>query len=157
LAALDTAPAGPLPRLEAVADRVCQLVDGCGWWVSRTDDAGENVVAAAWSATRFAAGPVSAQMDVEAAFPLADYPQTVRMLAGAGTLVMSDDPRADRAETALLAAAGYAGVLMAGGCDAAGRGWLVEVFLDALSADAASAPPVLRALVACALLPAPGR
>ena len=157
LAALDAAAPQPLPRMSAVADRVCQLVDGCAWWVSRTDQAGQNLEAAAWSATRFAAGPVSAQMDVDSTFPLADYPQTVRMLAGAGTLVMADDPQADAAETALLVTAGYAGMLMAGGSEAGGPGWLVEVFLDALSADASQVPPVLRALVGCALLPAPGR
>jgi diguanylate cyclase (GGDEF)-like protein len=151
---------GPAARLEVVADAVCRLVDGCSWWVSATDEAGDTLLTVNFSAIRYAGGLVA---DPEAAaggltaFALADYPTSARMLDGDGTMLAADDPGADPAERAILDGAGFSALVMAGGRDATGRGWLVEVYCDDISADVTALPSVLRALTACALVEPAGR
>jgi hypothetical protein len=146
-------------RLEVVADAVARLVDGCGWWVSRTDDSRELLCTVNYSAIRYGAGAVA---DPQAAaggqtFVLADYPVTRAMLDGQGTVVSASEVGGDPAERAILDAAGYSAVIMAGGRDAEDHGWLVEVYVDDISADVRSLGAVLRALTACALVAVPSR
>jgi diguanylate cyclase (GGDEF)-like protein len=147
-------------RLEVVADAVTRLVDGCSWWVSRTDDSGELLSTVNYSAIRYGGGSTA---DPEAlgggmtTFPLADYPVTRAMLEGGGTIVRAADPGAEPHERAILEAAGYSAVVMAGGQDSDEHGWLVEVFVDDISGDVSCLAAVLRSLIACALVAAPGR
>ena len=90
-----------------------------------------------------------------ATFVLDDYPVTRAVLDGKGMLVAAADPNADPRERAILDAAGFSAVLMAGARDATGRGWLVEIFVDDISTDVTSLPTALRALTSCALTGAP--
>ena len=147
-------------RLEVVADAVARLVDACSWWISRSDETGKLLQTVNYSAIRFGGG---ATADPEAVgggsttFLLDDYPVTRAMLDGQGTVVVAADPGADPRERAILDAAGFTAVVMAGARDAAGRGWLVEIFVDDISGDVTSLPTALRALTACALTVAPDR
>ena len=79
------------------------------------------------------------------------------MLDGQGTVVAAADLGADPHERAILDAAGFTAVVMAGGRDGDGHGWLLEVFVDDISGDVTSLPMALRALTACALTTTPGR
>jgi diguanylate cyclase (GGDEF)-like protein len=151
---------GPGARLEAVADVVCRLVDGCSWWVSTTDGTGENLLTVSFSAIRYADGVVAdpdASVGGTTSYALAEYPTSRAMLDGAGTMVRVDDPDADPAERAILEGAGFAAVVMAGGRDRTGQGWLVELFVDDISGDVSGLPSTLRALTACALAEPSGR
>ena len=147
-------------RLEVVADAVARLVDACSWWISRSDETGKLLQTVNYSAIRFGGG---ATADPEAVgggsttFLLDDYPVTRAMLGGQGTVVAAADPGADPRERAILDAAGFTAVVMAGARDASGRGWLVEIFVDDISGDVTSLPTALRALTACALTVAPDR
>jgi hypothetical protein len=159
LETLDHADAtGVLERLEVVADAVCRLVDGCSWWVSRTDPLRQALCTVSYSAIRYGGGRVA---DAEASiggistFVLADYPMSERMLEGRGWVVSVDDPLADPSERAILEGGGYTALVMAGGTDLSGDGWLVEVYVDDIAGDVSSLAGALRALVAVALLPAP--
>jgi hypothetical protein len=97
---------------------------------------------------RPAPGPSSAEM----VFDLGDYPLTVSALDGQGFLVETGAPSGDPAEQAILDAGGFTGVLLAGGRDDERAGWLVEVYLDEISVPGRGLAPVLRALVAAALV-----
>jgi hypothetical protein len=68
------------------------------------------------------------------------------------------DADASPAALAILAAAGYSGMIGAGVTDAAGTGWFFELYTDAVSAlpadgDEATVAAALQALVALALHP----
>jgi diguanylate cyclase (GGDEF)-like protein len=147
-------------RLEVIADAVARLVDACSWWISRSDESGELLHTVNYSAIRFGGG---SKADPQAmgggmtTFVLADYPVTCAMLDGQGTVIAAADAGADPLERALLDAAGYTAVVMAGGRDKDGRGWLVEIFVDDISGDVSSLSTALRALTACALVVAPDR
>jgi len=147
---------GAQERLEVVADAVCRLVDGCSWWVSRTDSSHTVLQTMSYSAIRYGGGMVAdpeASIGGSSTFSLADYPLSRRMIEGHGGVVAVDDPLADPSERAILEGAGYTALVMAGGTDPTGAGWLVEVYVDDIAGDVSSLAAALRALTACALLP----
>ena len=147
-------------RLEVVADAVARLVDGCSWWVSRTDDSGELLCTVNYSAIRYGGGSVAdpqALIGGVATFALVDFPVTRAVLDGGGLVLSASDLGADAQERAILDAAGYSAVIMGGGRDGDDHGWLVEVFVDDISGDVTGLGRVLRALTACALVTAPLR
>ncbi len=144
-------------RLEVVADAVCRSLDACSWWVSRTTD-DVQLATLSHSFVRVGEGPKIVPDIVLAGSPtyaLDDYPLSRRMIDGGGQVVLADDPVADPAEVALLTGGGYTGLVLAGGRDAVGRGWLVEVYTDDLCGDVTGIDDVLRALVAAALIGPP--
>lgn len=155
---LETLDHGPgcdeLARLEVVADATARLVDAAGWWVSVVDPGADVLRTVSFSAIRLAAQAAAADpySDVGATFALGDYPSTAGVLQGGGLYLAVADPWVDPMELAVLDAGGYKGLVMAGGRDRAGTCWLVEVYLDEISAPVEALPPVLRGLVACALL-----
>jgi len=55
-----------------------------------------------------------------------------------------------------LEGGGFTALVMAGGTDPTGTGWLIEVFVDDISGDVSALPAALRALTSCALMAAPG-
>ena len=147
-------------RMEVVADTVARLVDACSWWISRTDDSGEILHTVNYSAIRFGGGYVPNPEAIgggASTFVLADYPVTLSMLDGRATTIEAADVGADPRERAILDAAGFTAMVMAGGRDRAGYGWLLEIFVDDISADVSSLPVALRALTACALVSSPDR
>jgi len=82
---------------------------------------------------------------------LDQFPLTSSALAGAAHLVTVDDPLADSAEVAIVQGMANVELLLAGGTDSAGDGWLLEVFGDEISAPMERLIPIARALVAVAL------
>jgi hypothetical protein len=145
-------------RLELVADAVARAADGPAWWVSTVAAGARELRTVGRSHFRRAAvePPAGPSVD-QAVFDLAEYPLTSAVLEGQGCLVEAGSPTGDPAEQAILDAGGFTGVLLAGGRDADGDGWLVEVYLDEISAPGQLLVPVLRALVACALVGARNR
>jgi diguanylate cyclase (GGDEF)-like protein len=145
-------------RLEIVADAVTRSLDACSWWVSRSED-DVRLKTLSHSFVRVGEGNrIVPEVELAGApsYLLDTYPLSRRMLAGGGYVVMADDPVGDPAEVAMLTGGGYSGLVMAGGRDAVGRGWLVEVYVDDLCGDVAGMDDVLRALVATALMAPPG-
>ena len=96
---------------------------------------------------------VTQENELMTGFSLDTYPQTRMAVAGGSYAITSDDPTADPAEVAILDGLGATGVIAAGGAEATGDGWLVEVFLDELSAFGQEMAGVLRLLVLAALHP----
>jgi len=70
-------------RLEVVADTLARMVDGCSWWISRTDDSRELLCTVNFSAIRFGRGGIA---DPEVmgggvtTFPLAQANEAVAQL-----------------------------------------------------------------------------
>jgi hypothetical protein len=143
-------------RLAALAAALCHHVDGLGWWVSAVTDNGEVVRTVDYAVLRLTATMAPAVSEpswTEESYPVDVYPATAAVLRGGWALVDAGDLRADPAELSILDGMGAAALLMAGGRDAAGRGWLVEVFADALSLPMDDLVPAMRALVPSALHP----
>jgi len=142
-------------RLEVVLDALAGLVDVCSWWLSKTTDDGTAVQTVRFSSLRLGASNAvdpAIALGLTAIYPLADYPLTRTVLQGGSAVVHADDPEADPSERAIVDFSGALAVVMAGGPDSEGRGWLVEMFVDEVSGDVSMLPTALRVLTACALL-----
>ena len=150
---------GTQERLEVVADAVCRLVDGCSWWVSRTDDSYSVLQTVSYSAIRYGGGLVADQeavarrhVHVRARRLPAQRPDArgARRCGGrrrpAGRPGRARDPRGCR-----LHGAGHGRRRPT----LSGAGWLVEVYVDDIAGDVSSLASALRALTACAILPPP--
>ncbi|MDH4158933.1 MAG: diguanylate cyclase [Actinomycetota bacterium] len=143
-------------RLAALAAALCDHVDGLGWWVSAANDGGDAVETVDYAVVRRTATMVPAPGKpnwTEEPYPVAQYPATAEVMRGGWAVVDATDLRADPAELSILDGMGATALLMAGGRDETGRGWLVEVFADALSLPMDDVVAALRALVATALHP----
>lgn len=146
-------------RLEVVAGALSRLVDVCSWWISATTEDGMSCQTMNYSSLRLGLSHIA---DPEAigsgasVYPLADYPITRAVLRGGKAVIHADDPTADPSERAIVDACGAVAVVMAGGPDASGRGWLMEMFIDEVSGDVSMLPTALRVLTACALVVPPG-
>lgn len=158
LRALDQAREEPVrTRLALVADLVTHHVDALGWWLSLVPDGTSSLSTVDFSLYRRspAIDPEELHHELVGDFDLAVYPQTRLALSGSAYTVSSTDVAADPAELAILDGLGASGVVAAGGHDVEGDGWLVEVFLDELSAAGQEMASVLRLLVLAALHPIP--
>lgn len=142
-------------RVDIVADLLSRSVDAAGWWVSTQPSHATYVRTTNFAehrATEAAAGvppPLSSEIGVE--FDLGDFPLTKSALAGGVFLVSVDDPFADPAEVTMLQGVGCVELLMVGGLDRDGNGWLIELFADEISQDLSAIASVARSLVAVAL------
>jgi diguanylate cyclase (GGDEF)-like protein len=150
--------AGPLvgARLASLASALCHHVDGLGWWVSAVTEDQRRLRTVEYDVLRLTATMSPAAGEHHWAtdeYVVDDYPVTAAALRGGWALVSSGDPGADPAELSVLDGMGASALLLGGGADAAGRGWLVEVFTDALSLSADDLVPVMRALLPAALHP----
>jgi diguanylate cyclase (GGDEF)-like protein len=145
--------ASAVARLELVADVAGHHVDGLGWWLSIHEPGSHVVRTAAFTVFRAIAGtPETASASpVGSSYPLADYPLTARILDGGSVVVSVDDPEGDPGELALLDGLGAAAQLMVGVRDAEGRGWLLELYADALSRPLAEIASAVRALMVLAV------
>ncbi|HVQ86881.1 MAG TPA: sensor domain-containing diguanylate cyclase [Actinomycetes bacterium] len=151
----DISTALPGARIECVADTLGRHVDAAGWWVSSHPRGSDIVRTVSYAVYRTATttpgvGTMSSD-EIGAEFPLAQFPLTQAALAGAAHLVTVDDPYADAAEAAIVQGMGCISLLVAGGTDSEGDGWLIEVFGDEISVPMNEIVPVARALVAMAL------
>ena len=154
--------AGIRERLEAVANLAARHTDAASWAILRVPPGEEVLVVDSRAVHRL---PVEASLGESARerrardgraradrdLPLAEYPQSARAAAGGAYVLEVGEPDADPAEEALLAGGGYTAKVAAGG-PAEGQQWLVEICADELSANVHDLAPVLRALVAIALV-----
>lgn len=154
-AVLDGLPDADVPtRVAAVVAEVCRLGDGSSWWLSMLPAGDDRFYTVDSGVSRV---PVSYREDFRAfydddrGYAVADYPQSLRAVQGVEVVVEGDDPDADPAESALLALGGFSEMVMVGGRDQAGNGWLAEVFADAISASVRDYALAMRAAVAMAI------
>ena len=161
LRALDQANGeGTRARLALVADLVTHHVDGLGWWISLSPSGIDVVRTVDYSLYRRPprVDPVELEVHNELAgtYPLDTYPQTALAASGGSYAITADDPTADPAEVAILDGLHASAVVAAGGMEADGDGWLIEVFLDELSSFGQELAGVLRLLVLAAIHPPHG-
>jgi hypothetical protein len=156
IAALDDLADSPRhSRIEAIAETLSQHADAAGWWVSIQPPGIGIVRTTSYAVSRTT--PVEpgvgnpSSNEVGAEFPLASFPLTQAALAGAAHLVSVHDPYADAAEAAIVQGMGCVSLLVAGGTDSDGVGWLIEIFGDEISTAMDDLVPVARALVAIGL------
>lgn len=143
-----------LAGLTAVADSFARRVDASGWWVSRADLGARKVVTVATSVPRYSdqAEPSHrALLGVGAEFALDDYPATQEAIRGGCFSLVVGRPGNDVAEEVLVLASGKVAMVAAGG-SLGDAGWLVEIYADELSSSLDGVGPVLRALIAAALV-----
>ncbi len=140
-------------RLGLVADLVCHHLDAVGWWLSHMKRGDDAVTTVEYAVYRALPGLNSEELSTEVGerFPVAEYPSTEQALRGGAFTVRADDPGSDAAELAILDDLSAVAVVGAGGQDASGDRWLVEVYTDSLSGSERDLVTLLRVLVASAL------
>jgi diguanylate cyclase (GGDEF)-like protein len=140
-------------RLGLVADLVSHHVDAVGWWLSHLVRGEDEVTTVEYAIYRALPGLTEEELSTEIGerFTLSDYPSTEQALRGGAFSVRADDPGSDGAELAILDDLAAVAVVGAGGRDAHGDRWLVEVYTDALSGSERELVTLLRVLVAVAL------
>jgi diguanylate cyclase (GGDEF)-like protein len=162
VAALDRSNgASPLDRLTALADAAGTWLRAAGWAVSTVDPGADVLLTRSTSAVRESAGGLLVRKLARPGrtFPLDACALTAAAVRGHCFHVELDDETANPGALAMLAAAGYAGMVGAGSTDpATGTGWFIELYSDAFTrlpdgSDEAALAATLRALVALALHP----
>jgi diguanylate cyclase (GGDEF)-like protein len=142
-------------RVDTVADVITQYVDASGWWVSTQPGGGDLVRTTNFAAHRRSEphpGSMSVINDqIGAEFNLDDYPLSRAALAGGSYVVTIDDPYADASEVAMLQGVGCIELLIVGGVDRNGDGWLIEIFGDEISQPLLPLTGLARALLSVAL------
>jgi diguanylate cyclase (GGDEF)-like protein len=153
----------PLARFIVIAETAASWWQAAGWAVSTLDIGSDTMVTRATTIARGGRDSVVAQKlsKVGFHFPVNQCSLTAAAVRGGCFHVELADSAAPPAALAVLAAAGYAGMIGAGAPDQDATGWFVELYTDAASvlpqgADEAALAAVLRALVALALHPDPG-
>lgn len=144
----------PASRLYAASEAVAVLGDVCSWFVSRVaagDDRFRTVGSDVSRLPETYLSDFNAFFDDADGYAVSDFPASQRACEGRAVVVAADDPEADPAEVAILAAGGFVEMVMAGGQDASGDRWLVELFADELSVPVTDYALALRAGVAMAL------
>jgi diguanylate cyclase (GGDEF)-like protein len=162
VAALDRANgASPLDRLTTLADTAGTWLRAAGWAVSTVDPGADVLITRSTAAVRESAGGLLVRKLAQPgrAFPLDACALTAAAVRGHSFHVELDDETANPGALAMLAAAGYAGMVAAGSTDSAtGTAWFVELYSDAFTrlpdgSDEVALASTLRALVALALYP----
>ncbi len=128
-------------------------LDAVGWWLSHMPAGEDEVVTLEYAIYRALPGLTQEELatEVGARFSIAEYPSTAQALRGGAFTVRADEPGADAAELAILDDLAAVAVVGAGGQDAGGDRWLVEVYTDTLSGPERDLVTLLRVLVAAAL------
>ena len=144
-------------RLAVVGDVVCHHADGLGWWLSTSPAGVDSVTTVQFALYR--SNPVMKDEDesigaVGTSFRLSDFPVTAAAVDGVAVCIETTDPTADPGEVAMLDGMGAVSLIMAGGRQPGGDGWLMELFGDVMSLSLRELMPAVRALVAVALLQA---
>lgn len=149
----DSAADSARARLGLVADLVSHHIDAVGWWLSHLASGEDEVTTVEYAIYRALPGLTEKELSTEIGerFNVADYPSTAQALRGGAFAVRADDPGSDSAELAILDDLSAVAVVGAGGRDAHGDRWLVEVYTDTLSGSERELVTLLRVLVAVAL------
>jgi signal transduction histidine kinase len=117
--------------LAEVTEKTAQILEADSCAISRWDRENNTVVVLADYVSPEVAIPLDDVNDVGAAYPLAHYPATARVLSEHTPLVVyADDPAADEAEKELLKAFEWDGVLMVPMLYKERAVGLMEVYLD---------------------------
>ncbi len=154
LRALDQANDEPVStRLGLVADLVSHHLDAVGWWLSRLAPGTDEVETLQYAMYRALPGLTAKELkgEVGQRYPVSEYPATRKVLRGGAFAIRADDPEAEPGEVAILDDLAAVAVVGAGGVDADGGQWLVEVYTDALSGPERDLVTLLRVLVLVAL------
>ncbi|MEO8330751.1 MAG: sensor domain-containing diguanylate cyclase, partial [Candidatus Nanopelagicales bacterium] len=133
LRALDQASHEPTrTRLGLIADLVTHHIDAVGWWLSFAPPRASTIKTMEFAIYRAIPGLQAGDLENEmgGTFPLDVYPQTQMALRGGVFTIYASDLTADPAELAILAGLNASAVIGAGGADADGDGWLIEIFTD---------------------------
>jgi diguanylate cyclase (GGDEF)-like protein len=151
-----------LARFVVIAETAASWWQAAGWAVSTLDPDADTMVTRATTITRGGRDSVVAQKlsQVGFRFPVNQCSLTAAAVHGGCFHVELVDSAAPAAALAVLASAGYTGMIGAGAPDLGGTGWFVELYTDAASvlpegAGEAALAAVLRTLVALALHPDP--
>jgi diguanylate cyclase (GGDEF)-like protein len=161
-AALDRAAAlSPLERLVVLAETAGAWWRAAGWAVSTVDAGAAVLLTRATAAARAGADGILARKLAQPGlrFPLDACALTAAAVRGGSFHVELADETANAGALAMLAAAGYSGMIAAGSADPeTGAAWFVEMYSDAFTrlpdgTDEAALASTLRALVAFALYP----
>lgn len=131
----DAASRRTLQALVDVAEQTAAELDAAAWWVSLAPQGSDDLADVAGGIDRDPQDVPPPDVFPVRSYRLEDYPATARAVLGGGFYVSLHDPDADPQEAAFLAEFGYRANLVAGSTCAQGHRWLVEVFLDSLSAD----------------------
>ena len=117
--------------LAEVTEKTAQIVDADGCAISEWNHENDHIVVLADYVSPQARVPYSSLGDIGAAYPLAHYPATARVLnEHISLIVYVDDPAADEAEKELLGAFQWYGVLMVPMLYKDQAIGLMEVYLD---------------------------
>lgn len=139
-------------RLRAVAAALSDAVGAMRWYVSACEPGSPTIAEIArGSSTEHASLPALVDPFGEE-FAVAAFPSTARALDGGVFWVHVSDPDADPFERALLADTDAAAAVGAGGPDASGCRWLVELYFDSLHTDVEHLAGPVRAVVAAAVV-----
>ena len=142
-------------RLALVAEHIAEQCHPIGWWLSQRDDQRGLVRTVRHALHRGASQPDEViESGIGSEYQLTDYPQTAHAMRGGVVTLHTADPETDPGERAVLERMGASTLLMAGITDPAGRGWLLEVFGDGMSAPIGEFAIPLRSLMALAALEA---
>ncbi len=137
-------------RLSRVAATVCETSNAAAYWVSEID--GERILDRYCGTPRDEETRDGQWQPTELdplGYLLHDFPETARAISG-GSFV-TDALHGDDAERRFLIQTGFRVGIAAGGLDATGTPWLVEVFGDSLTPELHHAQALLMALTSFAL------
>ena len=146
---------GTEERLVLIAEHIAEQCQPIGWWLSVQDSERELVRTARHALHRSASRPgeeIASGLGSE--YALRDYPQTAHAMLGNVVTLHAGDEETDPGELAILERMGATTLLMAGITEPSGRGWLLEIFGDAMSAPVTDFAIPLRGLMAIAVLEA---
>lgn len=136
-----------LPRelLSMIGDETALATNSATWWLSRRESGGDVLVTTAYGAARIP------DDNLPDSYTLSDFPMSQLALGGEVFILDVEDITSDPAETMLMSSIGVTELLMTGGVDRFGNGWLLEIPADSLSYPLKPYANVVRAAVALAL------
>ena len=136
-----------LQTLSSIAQQAATDLNAAAWWVSLAPAATDELVEVAGGIDRDPQDLPSPDLYSVRTYRLEDYPATARAVRGGGFWVSLHDPDVDPDEAAFLAEFGYRANLVAGVTCRQDHRWLIEVFLDSMSADPDSVETCTQTLV----------
>jgi diguanylate cyclase (GGDEF)-like protein len=139
-------------RLSIVAAALTEAVGAVRWYVSVCTRGSSSIVEVARGCSTVAATLPALTDPLGKELAVAAHPASARALDGGVFAVHVADQNGDPREVALLAATDASAAIGAGGADATGCRWLVELYFDSLDIDLSQLAGPVRAVVAAAIV-----
>jgi diguanylate cyclase (GGDEF)-like protein len=136
-----------LEALSTLAQQTATDLNAAAWWVSMAPAATDVLAEVAGGIHRDPQDLPSPDLYPVRTYYLEDYPATARAVQGGGLWVSLHDPDVDPDEAAFLAEFGYRANLVAGATCRQHHRWLIEIFLDSISADPESVEDCTQSLI----------